>query len=214
MPNIKIFDIKSFFSDKKEPTILIIGRRDKGKTVLICDILYHQDIKNNLENVTIITSNREIYKQYNINNIHEQYDLSIIKNVVKELPKKSNSFLVFDNCMYDMNWTYNKLMNDVLGRRKGWGLMAILALDYPYRLPPNMKNNIDYIFILQETEYLNLHHLYEVYASVFLSYDFFCHVLDECTQDNHCLVIKNNCEESCNLYDKIFKYRIEVHNLS
>jgi len=204
MDMIKKFDIKSLF--ETEPTIIIIGRRETGKTVLVCDILDHYTKKQENGTGTVITgTKRDIYTQYIQNSfIHDEYKSSIIKNVVKQLKPNQNSFLVLDNCLYDMSWTRDTFMRNIFGNGK---LMMILALDYPLGISIKMREKIDYIFLLREHYIPNRKRIWENYASIFPSFELFCSILDDCTKDNNCLVIKNNCEESCDLYDRIFTYR-------
>lgn len=209
------FDIKTLFNfpppEMDKPIIFIIGRRATGKTLLICDILYHYT--KNQENGTVITStDRDVYRESIPNShIHEQYNPSIIENIVKQ-PNK-NSFLVLDNCMYDLSWIRDNSMRMIFEYGYCWGVMLIMALDYPLAIPPVMKQKIDYTFILRDSYIPNRRRIYEQYASsIFPSFELFCSILDNCTEDYNCLVIKNNCE-SCDLYDKIFYYRAEIHNL-
>lgn len=202
MTQIKQFDIKSLFETK--PTIVIIGRRSTGKTVLVCDILDHTK---NPENGTVISTDRDFYNKYTQSSfIHDEFKPSIIKNVVKQLKPNQNSFLVLDNCMYDMSWTRDTFMRNIFGNDK---LMMILALDFPLGIPIKMREKIDYVFLLRENAISNRKHIWEIYGSIFPSFELFCSILDDCTKDNNCLVIKNNCEESCDLFDRIFTYRAE-----
>lgn len=210
---LKKFDIKTLFEVKTEPTIFIIGRRETGKTVLSCDILYHYT-KTQENNGTVITStDRDVYRETIPNSpIHDQYNPSIIENIVKQ-PNK-NSFLVLDNCMYDLSWIRDKSMRMIFEYGYSWKLMLIMALDYPLAIPLVMKQKIDYTFILRDNYIPNRRRIYEQYASsIFPSFELFCSILDNCTEDYNCLVIKNNCDESCDLYDKIFYYRAEIHTL-
>lgn len=201
MTQIKQFDIKSLFETK--PTIVIIGRRSTGKTVLVCDILDHYT-KTPVNGTVITCTDRDFYNKYTQSSfIHDEYKPSIIKNVVKT---NQNSFLVLDNCMYDMSWTRDTFMRNIFGN--GY-IMMILALDFPLGISIKMREKVDYVFLLRENFISNRKHIWEIYGSIFPSFELFCSILDDCTKDNNCLVIKNNCEESCDLFDRIFTYRAE-----
>lgn len=225
MKQIKKFDITLLFD--VEPTIIIIGRRETGKSVLVCDILDHytktQDltdisfmedllptevindiIKFLPKNGTVITrtTKREMYQQYT--HIYDEYQPSIIENIVKS---NQNSFLVLDNCLYDMSWTRDTFMRNIFGNGS---IMMIFTLDYPIGIPIKMREKIDYIFLLREKYIQNRKCIWEIYGGIFPSFELFCSILDDCTKNNYCLVIKNNCEESCDLFDRIFTYRAEL----
>jgi hypothetical protein len=240
---IKQFDIKSLFEDKnKIPTIMIIGRRDTGKTSLINDILDNYQYTNG----TIISSsnnNIHIYKknipespdihiykhihnnsyvepeQYDSSSssvfIYEEYNPSIINNVIKKLKPNQlktnrNSFLVLDNCMYDTSWTRDKLMRLIFINGRCWGLMLIMSMSYPLGIPPILRTNISYTFILREEDLGNRRRCWENYANIFSTFESFCSILDCCTEDYECLVIKNNNFYETDLCDKIFWYKASL----
>jgi hypothetical protein len=56
----------------------------------------------------------------------------------------------------------------------------------------------------------NRRRLYENYGSAFPSFEFFCQMMDQCTQNYECLVINNNTQSN-KLEDTIFWYKAEVH---
>ena len=64
---------KTLFEVKTEPTIFIIGRRETGKTVLSCDILYHYT-KTQENNGTVITStDRDVYRETIPNSVQKTF---------------------------------------------------------------------------------------------------------------------------------------------
>ena len=85
---LKKFDMKniSFNPDEnKGPVIVLIGRRDTGKSYLVRDVLYyHQDIP-----IGTVISGTEagngFYSQVMFLNlfIHDEYNTAIIENILK-----------------------------------------------------------------------------------------------------------------------------------
>ena len=70
--------------------------------------------------------------------------------------------------------------------------------------------NVDYVFILREPYMNNRKRLFENYGSAFPSFELFCQMMDQCTQNYECLVINNNAKSN-KLNDQIFWYKAENH---
>ena len=63
-------------------------------------------------------------------------------------------------------------------------------------IPPNLRTNIDYVFILREPYIANRKRIYENYAGMFPTFESFCQVMDQCTENYECLVIDNNVKSN------------------
>ena len=69
-------------------------------------------------------------------------------------------------------------------------LFVLITAQYCLDLPPALRSNIDYCFILADYIRRNRERLYTNFAGVFPSFDAFCAVMDETTENYECLVIK------------------------
>jgi hypothetical protein len=228
---LKKFDMKniSFKSNEnKGPVIVLIGRRDTGKSFLVRDLLYyHQDIPIG----TVISGTEEGNGFYSKHVpklfIHDEYNTAIIENimkrqrsVLKEVNKEINSykksnidprtFVILDDCLYDASWTKDKMMRLLFMNGRHWKVMLVITMQYPLGIPPNLRTNIDYVFILREPYINNRKRIYENYAGMFPTFESFCQVMDQCTENFECLVINNN-SKSNKLTDQIFWYKASPH---
>ena len=88
--------------------------------------------------------------------------------------------------------------------------IMVLPTLYPLGIPPNLRTNIDYVFILREPYLTNRKRIWENYASMFPTLESFCAVMDQCTENFECLVINNNAKSN-KLNDQIFWYKAENH---
>ena len=70
--------------------------------------------------------------------------------------------------------------------------------------------NIDYVFILREPYISNRKRIYENYAGMFPTFESFCQVMDQCTENYECLVINNNAKTN-KLDEQIFWYKAQPH---
>ena len=228
---LKKFDMKmiSFKSDEnKGPVVVLIGRRDTGKSFLVRDLLYyHQDIPIG----TVISGTEEGNGFYATHVpklfIHDEYNTGIIENIMKrqrqvlkevkkekETYRKSNidprTFAILDDCLYDASWTKDKMMRLLFMNGRHWKVMLIITMQYPLGIPPNLRTNIDYVFILREPYIANRKRIWENYAGMFPTFESFCQVMDQCTENFECLVINNN-SKSNKLQDQIFWYKAQNH---
>lgn len=167
--DMKKFDMKniSFRPDEnKGPVVVLIGRRDTGKSFLVRDLLYHhQDIP-----IGTVISGTEAGNGFFAEHvpklfIHDEYQSAIIENILKrqktvlkqikkemEAYKRTNidprAFVILDDCLYDNKWTKDKLMRLLFMNGRHWKIMLIITMQYPLGIPPNLRTNIDYVFIL------------------------------------------------------------------
>lgn len=226
------FDMKKISfrpNENKGPVVVLIGRRDTGKSFLVKDLLYyHQDIPIG----TVISGTEEgngfygklVPKLF----IHNEYNSAIIENILKrqkqvlkqvkkeiDTYKKSNidprTFTILDDCLFDNSWSKDKLMKLLFMNGRHWKIMLVITMQYPLGIPPILRTNIDYVFILREPYIANRKRIYENFAGMFPTFESFCQVMDQCTENYECLVINNN-SKSNKLNDQVFWYKAEAHN--
>tara|TARA_A100001015_G_scaffold302945_1_gene391817 strand:+ start:708 stop:1541 length:834 start_codon:yes stop_codon:yes gene_type:complete len=228
---LKKFDMKQISFKKEDnagPVIVLIGRRDTGKSFLVRDLLYyHQDIP-----IGTVISGTEAGNGFYSNHvpklfIHDEYNTAIIENILKrqkiimkQVRKEKQSygksnidpraFVILDDCLYDNSWAREKLMRLLFMNGRHWKIMLIITMQYPLGVPPNLRTNIDYVFILREPYITNRKRIWENYAGMFPSFESFCQVMDQCTENYECLVINNN-SKSNNLTEQIFWYKANPH---
>ena len=149
---LKKFDMSriSFRPDEnKGPVIVLIGRRDTGKSFLVRDLLYyHQDIP-----IGTVISGTEAGNGFYSTHvpklfIHDEYNIVIIENILKrqkivlkqikkelQAYKKSNidarAFVILDDCLYDASWTKDKMMRLLFMNGRHWKIMLIITMQYP-----------------------------------------------------------------------------------
>ena len=142
--DMKKFDMKniSFRPDEnKGPVVVLIGRRDTGKSFLVRDLLYHhQDIP-----IGTVISGTEAGNGFFAEHvpklfIHDEYQSAIIENILKrqktvlkqikkemEAYKRTNidprAFVILDDCLYDNKWTKDKLMRLLFMNGRHWKIM-------------------------------------------------------------------------------------------
>lgn len=228
---LKKFDMRQITfkpNENKGPVVVLIGRRDTGKSFLVRDLLYHhQDIP-----IGTVISGTEAGNGFYSTHvprlfIHDEYNTSIIENVLKrqkmalkQMKKEKERFgrttmdprvfIILDDCLYDNTWSKDKMMRLLFMNGRHWKVMLIITMQYPLGVPPNLRTNIDYVFILREPYIANRKRIYENFAGMFPTFESFCQVMDQCTENFECLVINNNAKSN-QLQDQIFWYKAEEH---
>ena len=222
--NMSVISFKK--EENKGPVIVLIGRRDTGKSFLVRDLLFHHvDIP-----IGTVISGTEAGNGFYSEHvpklfIHDEYKTSIIENILKrqkliikqvnkqiEIYKKSKidarAFVILDDCLYDNSWSRDKMMRLLFMNGRHWKVMLIITMQYPLGIPPTLRTNIDYVFILREPYIANRKRIYENYAGMFPTFESFCQVMDQCTENFECLVIDNNVKSN-KLQEQIFWYKAQ-----
>ena len=228
---LKKFDMKSISfkpNENKGPVVVLIGKRDTGKSFLVRDLLFYQQ---EIPIGTVIAGTEEgngfygkmVPKLF----VHNEYNTAIIENILKrqrtvlkqikkemETYKRSTidprAFVILDDCLYDATWTRDKMMRLLFMNGRHWKVMLVITMQYPLGIPPTLRTNIDYVFILRENYIANRKRIYENYAGMFPTFESFCQVMDQCTENYECLVINNN-SKSNKLHDQVFWYKADSH---
>ena len=228
---LKKLDMKSISfkpNENKGPVVVLIGKRDTGKSFLVRDLLFYQQ---EIPIGTVISGTEEgngfyakmVPKLF----VHNEYNTAIIENILKrqrtvlkqikkemETYKRSTidprAFVILDDCLYDATWTRDKMMRLLFMNGRHWKVMLVITMQYPLGIPPTLRTNIDYVFILRENYIANRKRIYENYAGMFPTFESFCQVMDQCTENYECLVINNN-SKSNKLHDQVFWYKADSH---
>lgn len=221
---MKKFDISKITDDK---VVVLIGKRNTGKSYLIRDLLYHHtDMP-----VGTVISGTESANHFYADMvpkifIHDEYTPKLIDNVVKRqkiilntLNKEVSiygkattdprAFIILDDCLYDSSWTKDKNVRAMFMNGRHLKMFFIISMQYPLGIPPNLRTNIDFIFILRENIVANRKRIYDNYAGMFPTFEVFCQVMDQCTENYECLVI-DNTTKSNQLCDTVFWYKADA----
>lgn len=223
---LKRFDMSSIADDK---IVVLIGKRDTGKSFLARDLLwYHKNIP--IGTVISATESANKFYSFMVPNmfIHEQFNSKIVDNVLKrqklvmrkcrkEIKHKGETdidpraFLILDDCLADAkSWVRDPSIQSIFLNGRHFKLLFVLTCQFPLGIPPTLRTNIDYVFILRENIYTNRKRIYENYAGMFPTFEVFCQVLDSTTEDYECLVIHNNAKSN-KLEDQVFWYKADPH---
>jgi hypothetical protein len=159
--------------------------------------------------------------------IHSEYDPELIETIMNRQKKirqaktsgksdtgklpANNVFIVLDDMLHDaQNWKKDKTIKSIFFNGRHFNFLFVLTMQYAQGIPPELRSNIDYVFIFNEPSVANRKRIYDAYGGIVPSFDHFCNILDACTQNHECLVIKTS-GNSVDLSDQIFWYKAQAH---
>ena len=211
---------------KDDKVVVFIGKRETGKSFLVKDLLWHHK---DLPVGTVISGTEGANQFYSKTIppifIHDEYTPGIIDNFCKRQKKLVNkkvmgdpeyqdvdprAFLILDDCLYDNKWVKDKNVRSLFMNGRHYKAFFIITMQYALGIPPNLRTNVDYVFVLREPYHSNRKRLFEQYCGMFPNYDFFCNVMDQCTENFECLVINNNAKSN-KLDEQVYWYKAESH---
>ena len=218
---IKKFNIKEM---PDNVTIALIAKRASGKSYLTREILFH---KKEIPTTMAISKTEKLNKFYGefIPDvyIYDNYNSSILNRLFSRQQKmnednrarKKNGkkvkddrvILIMDDCMSSKGtWVKEEQILELFFNGRHHHLSFILTMQYSIGIPPEMRSNFDYIFLLAEDFISNRKRLYDHYAGMFPSFDIFQQVFSQVTADFGCMVI-NNRVHSTDISEKVFWYK-------
>lgn len=198
--------------------ILLIGKRNTGKSVLAKDLLYH---KRHLPAGVVMSGTEEGNGYYSgwvpDSFIYNDFDKGVIDGVIdrqrrlSKTGKAKNVFLVLDDCLYDKKLLREKCMRALFMNGRHWKVYMLLTAQYMMDVPPDIRSQIDYVFVLRENILQNRKRLYDTFFGVFPSFDIFCQVMDKCTENYECIVL-DNTSRSNKIEDMVFWYKARIRD--
>lgn len=205
-------------------TIAMIAKRATGKSFLTREIMYQ---KRNIASAIAISRTEKLNSFYSEfipdSYIYSEYSSDILARVYERQSKMSDDnkkkkkdgkkqkndsiMLIMDDCMSSKGtWLKDPNILELFFNGRHHHLSFILTMQYSVGIPPEMRSNFDYIFLLAEDTISNRKRLYEHYAGMFPTFDIFQQVFTDITENYGIMVIDNRVH-SKNLTDKVFWYK-------
>jgi len=205
-------------------TICMISKRYSGKSYLTRELLYH---KRSIPSAVAISRTEKLNKFYGDfipdTYIYSEYSSDILsriyerQNILNEdnikrtkenkKPKDDRIIIIMDDCMSSKGtWLKDPNILELFFNGRHHHISFILTMQFSLGIPPELRSNFDYIFLLAEDMTSNRKRLYEHYTGMFPTFDIFQQVFTELTEDFGCMVI-NNRIHSKNITDKVFWYK-------
>lgn len=197
--NIKKFDFSNIPSNN---VFSILGKRQSGKTNLCMDVI--KNIKTKHHEI-IFTHKEELTCEETLKNlINKQYTMCKNDNFHAI---GTDSLVLLDDCIISkkINKSCSSFCELLLSGRR-LKITAIFTMQYPVVLKPELRVNIDYIFLLAEDNIQNIKKIYNTFGGFFKTFEDFKTIFLELTKDFGAMVITSSY---CNdINNKIFWYKV------
>lgn len=225
---IKKFDISKIDFNRK---CVFIGKTGTGKSMLVQDLLHNfrnspDNLKRAIPVGKVISSTEHASPFYSkmiprvlIEGEYSKEKIAQILEIQKKRTRDVNlnkkpaisgsAFLILDDCLHEAgSWKKDKNIMDIFYNGRHYNLLFLLTMQYPLGIPPSLRTNIDYTFILREPIKRNKKIIYENFAGMFDTFEDFCKALDSITENFGCMVI-DNTSRSNKISDQVFYYRAQ-----
>lgn len=195
--------------------------KNTGKSTIISDIIAS---KSHIIPVAQVFSGTEDGNHYYSEKfpkvcVYNKLDIDALHNfkkrqlIAKKYLPNPWAIQILDDCTEDRKIFNQPIIQEYYKNGRHWAMLHILSLQYAMDIPPAIRTNVDYAFILREPNLKNRKNLYENYAgSCINSFDEFEQIMDTITEDYTALVIKN-MNSSNKLEDNIFWYKAKPGNI-
>jgi hypothetical protein len=215
---LRKFDLKSV---RDNSVCVFIGKTHTGKSFCCRDLLYH---KADFPVGKAISGTEEangfygdfIPKKF----ISFAYDNRIIDKFIQRQTlithKKSTdpqfkymdprAFLILDDLMYDTSWIKYKRIMQLFMTGRHMHILFVILMQYPLGIPPQLRCNIDYVFLFRDNIIKNRERIFEHYAGMFPSKEVFYATMDKYTESYGCIVIHNG-SSSNQIEDQVFQFK-------
>jgi hypothetical protein len=208
-------------------TIAMIAKRATGKSFLTREIMFQ---KRNIASAVAISRSEKLNSFYSEfipdSYIFSEYESSILSRIYErqaamnednkkrikdgKKPKNDSLMLIMDDCMSSKGtWLKDPNILELFFNGRHHHISFILTMQYAVGIPPEMRSNFDYIFLLAEDTISNRKRLYEHYAGMFPTFDIFQQVFTDLTE-NYGMMVINNRVHSKNITDKVFWYKAKT----
>lgn len=191
------------------PVVLIIGSRGKGKSTIA------RALMRTLRNIPMgaVFSATEASSPFYSENvpslfIYSTLDMKALEKIVKrqQMPdERKEVFILIDDMMYDPQFLRHATLKGIFLNGRHWGITLILTTQYAIDVPPALRGNVDYVFMMRENNIQTCNKLYKNFGGTFPTCTLFVQALKVCTQDFGSMVI--DC-----VTDSVHRFRADIES--
>lgn len=205
---------------------LIVGQKECGKTPMIKQIMTSFMKKNIIENTIIFchdSNNRpnammrykEDYNNIvtNPDNIYDKLEEKHLKKIIKMQCKKNSKplLLIFDDVVSNKTILFPSFFDIVINGAHHFKITLIMAMQYPFILPLEIRTNFDYICAFKNKTEFYKRRLYDDYFCMLPTYSAFNSIISQ-LPPHTCLVATNIYSFNLKKQLTYFKIKVMINN--
>jgi len=208
------YDFKKQF--RPHGTLAIIARRGSGKSVLLLDILYRlrERFDFGLAFTTTTPTALALSKHMPRACVFTEFTVEKIQNLLDEQEllvargKPRNVFLLLDDTGYDQKSMNTKTMKELFMNGRHKNITFLCALQSPYSLKPDARQQIDCVIALKENVLANRKRLHETFFGS-VSYPNFERLFHAFTADFGAIIVDQTVQ-STDISNVFFHYKARM----
>ena len=212
------FDMSKIAPDA---TIMVVGKRRTGKSTLIRDIL--RSMVGKLDFGIAMCGSEDTGKamaEYIPPScIYDDFSPAALDVLLRVQQRGVASgtckpvYLVMDDTMYDKQTLKSKNMRMLFMNGRHRKIFFLCAVQYLMDIPPDIRTNVDYLFVLKENVLSNREKLHKQFFGMFAEYKDFSVVMNSCTSGFQCMVLDNTARSN-DPSDCVFWYQADAAGAS
>ena len=194
--------------------ILIIGKRNSGKTTLMKGLI--NDIKDQFNIVMAFSptddTNQALSGMMPPSLVHREINESLIKNLVETQRRQwkpphegKHVLLILDDMAHERKFMDSKIFKELAFNSRHLKITLILTLQYSMACGPAIRANVDAVFTMAERMQANRKRLYDGFYGL-MSFPEFNTVMDSATNNYEALVLYNRTTSN-QLEDSLFWWK-------
>lgn len=192
--------------------VLIIGKREDGKTQLIKDFIIKMKNNNLVDSFVIFTTEyqKKAYDDLCVSTdkiITQQFNENIIENLINYQKKNPTNklMIIFDDLYMENKMISSKLFSDLMLNGRHYNIGTIMSNQFPRGYSPEVRNNIDMVMIYKDEFVSNQKRSYEYYFGTIPKFKYFCQIIG-CLNKYECIVYDGPGSEKS--FSDVVKYYI------
>lgn len=208
--------ITKFKPDTIKPgrIIFIVGKRGCGKSTLLRDLLSRMagQVDYALAMCPTMESAGMLRDCMPSSSVYDRYVPSKVDQVVRvaqhfaSLGKKRRILLCLDDCLYDRNVLRSPSIREIFFNGRHLGITFIALAQYCMDVSPDLRTQIDYLFVMKENIVSNRQKLWKYLFGCVQNFDDFSAIMDRCTQNYECLCLDNTLNSGA-VQECVFWYK-------
>jgi hypothetical protein len=147
--------------------------------------------------------------------VYDRYMPSIVEQLVavashfSSKNKNRRILLCLDDCLYDKSVLKSSAIRQIFFNGRHLGITFIALAQYCMDISPDLRTNIDYLFVMKENIVSNRQKLWKFLFGCIQNFDDFCALMDRCTQNYECLCLDNTLQGG-SIQDSVFWYKADT----
>ncbi len=119
-------------------------------------------------------------------------------------------FAIIEDCLFNKKPFRENIVRELFFNGRHRKMFVMITVQQVMDIPSEIRGNIDYIFVLAEPNPITRRKIFDHVCGCCKHFHIFNQIMDQCTQDYHCIVIDNGRKSNV-ISDKVFWYKSEIH---